>query len=201
MLTVNEINAANAYGEWLRRAVHGCELPHSSRVRASGGCLSIAMDHHHAIILLLESKLYASAFALVRISFEAYVRGEWLSLCASDAEVDEFLACKEPPPINQLLESIEKTTGFEELLLSAIKKRTWSSMCSYTHTGGLHVQRWITVDGIEPNYSKDELMEALKFADIIVALAVLGVLTIANDEAMAQKVLDRYKNRMEELPT
>jgi len=71
-------------------------------------------------------------------------------------------------------------------------------MCGYTHTGGLHVQRWITADGIEPNYSKEELLEALRFADIIASLSVLGVLTIAEDDAMAQKVLDRYKARMEE---
>lgn len=71
-------------------------------------------------------------------------------------------------------------------------------MCSYTHTGGLHVQRWITADAIEPNYSKEELLEALRFADIIASLSVLGVLTLANDDKMAQKVLDRYKARMEE---
>ncbi|OGA57047.1 MAG: hypothetical protein A2710_05670 [Burkholderiales bacterium RIFCSPHIGHO2_01_FULL_64_960] len=198
MLTDNELNAANAYGEWLRLAVHERELPASQRVRASAGCLAIAQDHHHAIVVLLDSRLYASVLALVRVAFEAYVRGEWLWLCATDAEVRRFLKGKEPPGINLLLEALEKTPAFQEQALSKIKKRTWNSMCGYTHTGGLHVQRWITADGIEPNYSKEELLEALRFADIIASLSVLGVLTIAEDDAMAQKVLDRYKARMEE---
>lgn len=78
----------------------------------SGGCLAIAQDHHHAIVVLLDSKLYASVFALVRIAFEAYVRGEWLGLCATDAAVKKFLRGKEPLKIDVLLEALEKTPAF-----------------------------------------------------------------------------------------
>jgi hypothetical protein len=200
MLSDDELNAANAYGEWLRLAVHEKKLPANPRVQASGGCLAIAQDHHHAIVVLLDSKLYASVFALVRIAFEAYVRGEWLSLCATDAEVMKFLRDKDKdrPSLGVLLEALEKMPAFQEQALSRIKKRTWRAMCSYTHTGGLHVQRWITAGAIEPNYSGEELVEALRFADTIASLSVLGVLTLANDDEMAQKVLDRYKARMEE---
>ena len=87
MLTDQQLDDANAYGEWLRLAVHERELPANDRVRASGSCLAIAQDHHHAIIVLLGARLYASSFALVRIAFEAYVRGEWLDLCASAADI------------------------------------------------------------------------------------------------------------------
>lgn len=200
MLTDNQLNAAQAYGEWLRLAVHDRELPSNQRVRAAAGCLAIAQDHHHAIVVLLDSRLYASVLALVRVAFEAYVRGEWLWLCATDAEVRKFLEKHgwEPPGIGLLLDALEKTPAFQEQTLSNIKKRTWNSMCTYTHTGGLHVQRWNTADGIESNYSKDELLEALRFVEIIASLSVLGVLTIASDDSMAQKVLERYKARMEE---
>lgn len=198
MLSNTELNAANVYGEYLRLAVHERELPASQRVQAAAGCLAIAQDHHHAIVVLLESSLYASVLALVRVAFEAYVRGEWLSLCASDAEVSKFLKGKGRLDISILLEALEKTAGFQEKTLSRIKKRTWNSMCAYTHTGGLHVQRWLTESAIEPNYSKDELLEALRFADIIASLSVLGVLTLTNDDETAQKVLERYKARMEE---
>lgn len=196
MLSDNQLNAANAYGEWLRLAVHERELPSNPRVRASAGCLAIAQDHHHAIVVLLDARLYASTFALVRVAFEAYVRGEWLALCATDTEVRKFLKGKEPAKIDTLLEALEATPTFQEQALSRIKKRTWKSMCAYTHTGGLHVQRWNTADAIEPNYSVEELLEALRFADIIASLSVLGVVTFMDDEVLAQKVLDRFKTRM-----
>lgn len=198
MLSEVELNAANAYGEWLRLAVHERELPANPRVQASGGCLAIAQDHHQAIVVLLEARFYASVFALVRIAFEAYVRGEWLNLCATDAEVQAFLQGETPPPIDALIGALERTSAFREQVLSHIKKRTWNAMCAHTHTGGLHVQRWLTAEAIEPNYSKEELLDALRFVDIIASLSVLGVLTLASDLEMAERVLDRFKARMRE---
>lgn len=199
MLTDKQLDAANAYGEWLRVAVHERELPSNDRVRASGGCFAIAQDHHHAIVVLLDKRLYASVFSLVRITFEAYIRGEWLASCATDAEVRRFLNGKEPKQtFAEIIEAIEKAPAFNEQVLSTIKKRTWKAMCGYTHTGGLHVQRWLTEDGIEPNYSADEILEALRFAEIIASLAVLGVLTLAEGDVMAERVLERYKARMAE---
>lgn len=199
MLTDKELDAANSYGEWLRVAVHEQELPANDRVRAAVGCFAIAQDHHHAIVVLLDARLYASIFALVRITFEAYVRGEWLSSCATDAEVRRFLIGKEPKQsFAEMIDAIKQAPAFDERVLSAIKRRTWKSMCGYTHTGGLHVQRWNTGDGIEPNYSADEIHEMLRFAEIIASLSVLGVLTLAKDEVLAAQVLERYKARMAE---
>lgn len=194
MLSQAEINAANEYGEALRVAVHERELPATERGQAGGGCLAISDDIHHAIVKLIESNLYAGALALIRVAFEAYVRGEWLSLCASNNQVRRFLKGAEPPRIDVMLDELEQKPAFRQQVLSQIKRRAWKAMCGYTHVGGLHVQRWATSDGIEPNYSADEVREALRFADIIVALSVLGVWGLANAEDAAD--LGHYKARM-----
>lgn len=198
LLTDKQVDAANAYGEWLRLAVHEQSLPANDRVRASASCLAIAQDHHHAIVVLLASGLYGPSFALLRLAFEAYVRGEWLALCASNEELKRFLRGHEPPKINRLIEELERTEAFKEQALSHVKRHTWRTMCSYTHTGGLQVQRWNTVAGIEPNYSREEVLEVLRFADIIASLAVLGVVTIMGDEGLGEAVLRRFKARMME---
>ena len=196
MLTDKQLNDANAYGEWLRLAVHEKILPANNRVRAAGSCLGIAQDHHHAIIVLLGARLYASSFALLRVAFEAYVRGEWLALCATATQVGEFLNGREPPRIDELLEALTRMDAFNEGRLSLIKKRNWKALCGYTHTGGIHVQRWNTSDGIEANYSSDELLEGLRFADIVATLSVLGVLSLADDAGTSEKLLERFKVRM-----
>ena len=199
MLSQLEIDAANEYGEALRVAVHETELPANERVRAAAGCFAIGQDVHHAIVKLIESRLYAGAFALVRVAFEAYVKGEWLRLCAKNNQVRRFLKGAEPPRIGLMLEDLERQPVFQEQVLSKIKRRTWKAMCAYTHVGGLHVQRWVTADGIEPNYSAEEIREALRFADIIVALTVVGMLGIADTEAAAdsaEKVFSHYKARL-----
>lgn len=197
MLTTEEIGHAGSYVEQLRKSVHEIEVPSTNRARAAGSCLAIAQEHHHAIVRLIEERLFASSFALLRIEFEAYVRGEWLSQCASDLIVDAFLRGKEPPKIDCLLADLEMLESFNENLLSQIKHQTWKSMCAYTHTGGLHVQRWNTEDGIEANYSRDEILEVLKFAEIIASLAVIGVARLADDDELAIRTLEALKERVE----
>ena len=183
------------YLNWLGHSISECELPASLRVRVAASCLAITQDHHHAIVALLDHALFASSFALLRCEFEAYVRGEWLALCATDIEVEDFSDGKEPPKIGAMLEALEKTPAFAEKILSSIKASSWSAMCAYTHTGGLHVQRWGTGLVIEPNYSSVEIQEALSFAEVIGALSVVGVASLANNEKIAEAVLAKVKER------
>jgi len=195
MISAERIHDAGGYVEWLRLAVHEKPLPASARNRAAASCFAIAQDHHHSIVLLVEHQLYASGFALLRIEFEAYVRGQWLTHCASGEQVDRYLRGREPPKIDQLLAAVEETPGFSEKVLSRIKGQVWKTMCAFTHTGGLHVQRWNTNDGIEPNYALEEVLEVLDLAEAVGALAVLGIAELADDVEMAQRILTKVKDR------
>ncbi|MBU4263115.1 MAG: hypothetical protein KKC76_14770 [Proteobacteria bacterium] len=186
---------AGEYVEWLRLALHEREIPANDRVRAAASCLAIAQDHHHAIVVLIEHRLYASSFALLRIAFEAYLRGEWLALCAKDSEIRRFLKGWEPPRVDTLLHDLEEPPAFSEQVLSNVKQKLWSVMCAYTHTGGLHVQRWNTVEAVEPAYAPEEVDEVLTFAEIIASLSVIGVANLAQDEDLANSVFQRFISR------
>jgi len=196
MLTDDEISHAARYVEELRLFVHGLDIPANNRVRAAASCFAIAQEHHHAIVQLIELRLLAAAFSLVRVEFEAYIRGEWLSQCASDSTVEAFIRGKEPPKIDCLLEHLEMIETFNERVLSGVKQKTWKSMCAYTHTGGLHVQRWNTEDGIEANYAREEVLEVLRFAEIIASLAVIGVAGLAANENLAVRILEAFKRQV-----
>lgn len=178
-----------------RIAVYDKPLPGSNRTRVAGSCYAIAQEHHHSIVLLIEHRLYASSFSLLRIEFEAYVRGQWLAHCATDAEVEKYLRGWEPQKIDELLAAVEKTPGFSEKVLSRMKSQGWKTMCAFTHTGGLHVQRWNTSEGIEPNYSPEEVLEVLAFAESIGAMSVLGIAELASDEDLAIRILTKVKER------
>ncbi len=195
MISPERIHDAGKYVEWLRLAVHEKSLPAASRTRAAGSCYAIAQDHHHSIALLIGYQLYASSFALLRSEFEAYVRGQWLAHCATDAQIEKYIQGWEPPKIDKLLAAVEKTPGFSERVLSRVKSQGWKTMCAFTHTGGLHIQRWNTSDGIESNYSPDEVLEVLAFAESFGALSVLGIAELASDEEMALRILNKVKER------
>jgi hypothetical protein len=186
---------AGAYVEWLRLAVHERDVPATFRVRAAMSCFAICQEHHHAIVMLVEERLYASSFALLRAAFEAMVRGQWLALCATESQVEKFLRGKEPPKFDLLLQRLEREPAFSEGLLSDLKRKHWKAMCAYTHTGGLHVQRWNTEHAIEPSYDPAEVQAVLFFAEIVASLSVLGFAAIVNDESLALSVLEQVRQR------
>lgn len=198
MLTDTEIKSAEGYVEKLGSSLNDLQLPSDSRTKVASACLAIAQDHHHAIVILLKEKLFAAAISLVRVEFEAYVRGKWLYLCASDAIISSFIGGKEPPKLDCLISNLEMLESFDEKVLSKMKRGTWNAMCAFTHTGGLHVQRWISENGIEPTYLQDDLIEALKFAEVIASWAGMGLANIANDDDLAVKTVDTFNKRMDE---
>ena len=123
------------------------------------------------------------------------MRGEWLSLCATDSEVEAFSRGVEPPHIKVLIAALEATPIFENQILGKIKADSWGVMCAYTHTGGLHIQRWGAGDVIEPNYGNDEIRVALAMAEIFGALAVLGVAYLAGADRVAEQIWMKVKER------
>ncbi len=187
--------APGEYVEWLRQQVHEKNIPSSSRSRAAAACFALAQEHHHSIVLLSEHGLFGSAFSLLRVAFEAYVRGEWLVHCASEEQLASFLQAEEPPSLGALVATIERTPGFEEHGLSTIKKNHWRALCAYTHTGGLHVQRWQSEQAVEPSYTPAEVTEVVNFAEVIGSVAALALLGLANDEAAANVVLEQFRAR------
>ena len=84
MISTERIQAAIELVEWIRVSVHDQPLTANERNLVAVPCYAITQDHHHAIVLLIDHQLFASSFALLRIAFESYIRGVWLSLCATD---------------------------------------------------------------------------------------------------------------------
>ena len=200
MATSAEIQKSFALAEWIAAAIDGLAVSASLRHRSAGACFSIAQDHHLAITILVEAEIYSSAFALVRPLFEAYVRGLWLAHCATDEQLLGFSAGKEPPRMSTLLAAVESTEAFEDGQLSNIKGQSWGAMCAYTHTGSLQVQRWNTETAIEQNFPPEELAEVLNFSGSFALLSALGMATLANNEDLELKVLERSRRHAQNEP-
>ena len=198
MNAAERLKSAGAYVEWLRLAIHERRVPATLRARAALSCFAICQEHHHAIVVLIEGRLFAASFVLLRAAFEALVRGEWLALCATDQQVEKFLRGKEPRKIDILLQRLEREPAFSEGVLSDLKRKHWKALCAYAHTGGLHVQRWNTEEAIEPSYDPAEVDAVLFFTEVIASLSVFGFATVVDDDALALSVLEQVKHRSHE---
>lgn len=173
--------------------LHDQSLPASSRMRAGIACLGVALDHQNAIVILLEreSPIPASAFTLVRPVFESYVRGQWLLMCATDAQVESFLRGGNPPKMADLVDAVERVLAIDERQLLNIYKSYWGSMCDFTHTGGLQVQRWNTPEAVQPAYEESELITVLEFTAAIALLAATSIAShIDGEPSLAHEFLE-----------
>lgn len=186
------IAEAERFSIALNHLANGVEVAANDRNRAAGASFAIAQDHHHAIVFLLKNTFQSSSFALVRCLFEAYLRGLWLKHCATDDQVQGFIQGSEPP--KTMIAEIEATPAFGEGVLSRIKKASWNTMCAFTHTGGLHLQRWQTADAIEPNFDVGELEECLNAAELFGAMATLELVQMSksgNDGAAVLELMNK----------
>lgn len=193
MLTVARIESAEQFGGALNQLVNEVEMHQTERNRAAGASFGIAQDHHHAIVFLIKNTFYSSGCALLRCLIEAYLRGLWLKHCATDAQVANTFAGADPP--KTMIAEIEKTPAFTNKVLSRIKKESWRSLCDFTHTGGLHLQRWQSGDAIEPTFHSEELEECLNAAELFGAMAALELTQMDKSGNNGAAVLELMERR------
>lgn len=186
LVPAERLDSADSLVKRLNQAVQGLGIAGSRRNRVASSCFGIALDHHHAIVVLLRQGLCASCFGLMRLEFEALVRGLWLNCCASDKQVESFAEGNNPPKMDVLINAVERFAGDANGGLSTVYGHMWHAMCGYTHTGGIHVGCWNTEDTIEPKYDPEVVLEVLRFAEIFATCAVVELAQIAGDASLAQ---------------
>lgn len=194
-MTPQRLASAEQFCIELNHIAHRIELINNERNRTAAASFGIAADHHHAIFLLLKNTFYSSSFALLRCLFEAYFRGLWLRHCATDIEIDQHFKGREPPKLIKMIADIETKPIFSDGTLSRIKKSHWNAMCTFTHTGGLHLQRWQTSEAIEPNFNSTELEECLNKAEMFGAMATFELVQMSKSGDDGSSVLELMDKR------
>jgi len=148
----------------------------------------ICMEHIQSIHLLINHKMYGSAFALVRPFYETYFRALWMLKFASEPQVEGIRNNTLHFPqmgskINEL-DTIYTGTDF----FQKIKHNTWSAMCDYAHSGTLQLSRRWKEDELEPNYEEAEIIEVLKGTRMILLLFAYVVLKEHEYQTESEKI-------------
>ena len=164
------------------------EFPPGRRIQLSLASFAIVRDHHHAIAILLDLRLHASAFVLVRPLYEAAVKGMWLAHCATEAESERYVKGFELDQVGDLLDDLLKSRLPASLSeqLQRIKTLYWKPLSSFVHAGHAQVTRWLTSTGVGNEYTEVEIAEIANFTAFVAVLASLERARLGKDEvAMA----------------
>jgi hypothetical protein len=155
--------------------------------------LDIALEHHEAVALLIKTKLYGSAFALVRPLLETLFRALWINGCATPDQVQEVAHRDDTkfPRMDQLVAIIDQTYATDNFFAS-IKNASWAAMCSFTHSGLSQLVRRFTDGDVKPNYRDVEIVQVLNNTNTaIILLSRMFFLSAdcENEAATVEKML------------
>ena len=179
--------------QWIDSKIDGLTFVSDDRSRIVAGCFDIALEHQKAIIILLARQMYGSAFSLLRLLFEAYVRGLWLQHCANENEIEKLKNGRIDKTFGNLIKDIEKNEGYQGGVLSKAKKAGWNKTNCFTHSGFSQVVRRNTESSIEPNYDSEEIKEAMDFTNAIGLLTSLELSFLTKNEALSLEILEKTK--------
>ena len=179
--------------DWLFLQIEGLETPNNTRCQCAAGCLYVALQHHRAVALLNSQGLHGSAAALARLIFDAYIRGNWLFHCATEADLDRYQKDEHDRSFGNMIKDLEEREAFNVGVLSSVKDVSWKSMNSFTHSGMLQVERHIRSGEIRPDFTEAEIVDGLESADAFGMLAAMAIANLAGDVTLMASILDRSK--------
>jgi hypothetical protein len=162
----------------LRQLFHRHEYPQDTRTFLLRAYVDIALEHHDAIWLLAKCRLNGSAFAMVRLVYDAMFRAFWINKVASEQQIEQATRDELGFPLEKILVEIkrdyfndrppEEAQLFDSFL--QLIKEAWGPMCSYTHSGALQLARRFTGDELKPDYSEGAIAEALNLVTVALLL-------------------------------
>ncbi len=164
--------------ERLRQLFQRHEYPRETKSLLLRAYVDIALEHHEAIWVLAKAKLNGSAFAMVRLVFDAMFRALWINKVATEQQIEQAIDDKLGFRISKILDEIkegyfsdrppEEAELFGKIL--QFLKEAWGPMCSFTHSGALQIRRRFTGDELKPNYDDAAIVEALNLVTIALLL-------------------------------
>ena len=113
-----------------------------------------------AIVVLVHEGLYGSALAMLRVAFEACVRGMWLLDAATDEEIDQAGNGQSPNDFfGKIVADLEKPGRIEPGSFSQLKGASWKRLCSLTHTGYEQIGARLTTTGLGHDYTEQKSLK------------------------------------------
>ncbi|MDI1298803.1 hypothetical protein [Methylotenera sp.] len=165
----------------LWKATDGLTLVSNDRTKLGAGCLQLAQDHHVSILLLIEKSYYSSAFALLRVQFDSFLRGVWILRLASDKKINDYNKNRLDIKMNEMIKMVSSLPDYENTEFESMSK-SLKAMNSYTHSGYSANLNHQDNGFIQQNHKKEDILNILKHASYFGSLASIEILQLAQDE-------------------
>jgi len=181
----------------LRELLARDQYPADDKTAWVTASLDLALEHQKAILLLIKSELFGSAFAMVRLVCDTALRALWISDVATSDQIEQARDDKLDWRKIGLLGEVEqhcfgeKTSSRDELF--RILREAWPAMCNYTHSGALQIGRRFTNGDVKPNYEEGAISEVINVTTTWVLVLSRKFFISMGDNASANETLQLLK--------
>jgi hypothetical protein len=176
---------------WIIERLDGMEVSNAERSLVAHSCFDLVIEHHIAITVLIKSRIYGSAFTLVRPTFESFIRDVWIRRCAQDKQITHFINETRDYRLSVILPSVEELYDFKSGIMSRFHDASSGILNSLTHGGFQQVARRSNGPHIEPNYGADEIKDFLKLTGTFALMALEQIATDANRHDVVAEIAGR----------
>jgi len=152
-------------------------IPNSYESRCIYGLHSIAVEHYFSILHLSSIGNWGSAFALLRLCREAYIRGSYLQYCSDENSWDKFSKGDAPNDSSKMIELVEQFLEQKNLFSS----QDYKFLHDLTHTGIEHItRRTLRTSDAKSDYPEEEKISLLNCSEALAILAIASMIDLSS---------------------
>lgn len=182
---------------WMRDGVSQIYGRDCGKGLRDGLCVAfqhLALEHFDAILRLVDGQVYGSAFALYRPQFDAFVRGVFFRIKASDKHVERFqMGAYEPPRIHDLVRNIDGGEGYRKGDLIRMKDEIYDTLCDFTHGGSIQIRSRLNGGVVEARFPLKYVAALVRSSTHLSLLCCLEIARLAQDGDLAGRLRDVHR--------
>jgi hypothetical protein len=200
-LDVQEL--ADQFHGWLSEITTALEVPDTLRARAAAALLYGALAHFNSICFLTaHADSHPSAFALLRVQWQALLNGLWMHFCCPKSDVKKYAnGRRQFPHFDDLVRGIEGAIGTPAGggPLSQEHAMIKQSMHNFTHMGSLQIASINAGGVIGTAYPQSQIDGLLITVVRIMLYTVAGVSVVSERPGLQEEARGRYTEFHDEL--
>jgi hypothetical protein len=178
-------------GSWISTQYVSLGVSGDGRAELAAACYHITCQHQLAIAHLCRLGLFAPAKALIRCTWESFIRGLWLERAATVSQLDVFRKIGSLPIIKNLLIAVDKNFLDNKRSYLKIHETSYKQLCDFNHTGVGQISNHLVAGEIVAQLSGSEIDRVLRFVEGLAYSALYYMAELGRNQDISQAVLSR----------
>lgn len=154
------------------------EISNNKKEILLAGFTRNALSHFISINILMEKKLYNSAFSLIRIYFENILKLSYMYRIMDDTKITTIYDANSWdnhfPQIGEMATALDDIYNIE--FYTEIKENAYKMMNDYTHTGKNQIARNFNDVAVDSSFSDELILDTIEGCKVLLKISMTALI-------------------------